>query len=65
MEDLPSGAMDIGDSRVTAALISDVIAVLRAHGYREPAQEPACSIALGRTVEALLNLARSFEGLQR
>lgn len=61
MQHLPTGKGD--DPRFTAALITDVMTVLREHAYREPEHDPDRSIALGRMVEALLHLARAFEGL--
>ncbi|SET43998.1 hypothetical protein [Nonomuraea wenchangensis] len=52
------------DDRFTFGLVSEVIDLLERHGYQRPTEEHARNLATGRTLGALLDLVRVFEGRQ-
>ncbi|SES21322.1 hypothetical protein [Lentzea albida] len=51
-----------GQARLTVGLLADLVAVLRKHGYRLPADKDGALRAMGATVANVIRLATAFEG---
>lgn len=54
--------MSAGDARFTFGLLYDVTRVLEEHGYQPPADKTQRGQATGKTMSALLELVRAYEG---
>lgn len=59
MTDLTNNPAAKGDTRFTVGLLYDVFAVLKAHGYTAPNNNPS---ATGKAMLAVGDLVKAFEG---